>query len=176
VSYTGARRGESLGLRWCDLNGQTVRFAQQVKKSSKGIAIGGLKSQASYRTLTISSRLADALQALREDWPDAEASDLIFSEPGGGLPHPDLLSQWVKRSQVDVGVPNIGIHALRHTVVSLLIVEGGLDPVAVAAQVGHNSADITLQKYSHLWPAKLAQAGNALGEMIDGAKDADSAD
>ena len=63
------------------------------------------------------------------------------------------------------GLPAIGLHVLRHTCASLLIAQGA--PVkAIQAQLGHSSAELTLNRYGHLYPDDL----EALAARLDEAR------
>ncbi|MFB6465402.1 tyrosine-type recombinase/integrase [Cytobacillus sp. Hz8] len=50
-----------------------------------------------------------------------------------------------------VKVPKIRFHDLRHTHASLLL-NSGVDPVKVAARLGHANPRVTLEIYAHLIP------------------------
>ena len=53
-----------------------------------------------------------------------------------------------------MGLPStLTLHDLRHAAASRLI-HAGLDPVTVAAVLGHEDAVVTLQVYAHLWDRK----------------------
>ena len=53
------------------------------------------------------------------------------------------------------GIKRIRVHDIRHSHASLLI-DMGANPVLIAARLGHESADITLKIYSHLFPTRQA--------------------
>jgi integrase len=62
----------------------------------------------------------------------------------------------------EIGRPTIGIHALRHTCASLLIAQTA--PIkAIQIQLGHKSAELTLNRYGHLYPDDL----DALATRLD---------
>lgn len=52
-------------------------------------------------------------------------------------------------------------HGLRHHYASLLI-DLGLSPVEVAAQLGHESAAFTLRTYAHLFKKDTTDVGDAI--------------
>ena len=65
----------------------------------------------------------------------------------------------------EIGRPTIGIHARRHTCASLLIAQGA--PIkAIQAQLGHKSAELTLNRYGHLYPDEV----DALAARLDNAR------
>ncbi len=55
----------------------------------------------------------------------------------------------------------ISFHALRHTVVSMLV-DGGLDVYQVSRCIGHGSASLTLKTYTLLFLSKEAEAAEAI--------------
>ena len=66
----------------------------------------------------------------------------------------------------------ISAHAFRHTFASLLIVGLKLDPVNVAAQLGHSNPNVTVGTYSHLFDkARAADSmrtalGDGFGHLL----------
>jgi integrase len=48
-----------------------------------------------------------------------------------------------------LGLADVGLHALRHTHVSMLV-HAGIDLTTISKRVGHASPAITLGVYSHL--------------------------
>lgn len=63
----------------------------------------------------------------------------------------DVWDTAAARAGIDTG-QHRGWHALRHHHASRLIA-AGVTPVAVQRRLGHSSASITLDVYSHLWPS-----------------------
>jgi integrase len=69
--------------------------------------------------------------------------------------------------------PKTSAHDLRHSFVSYLILELGLDPHRVARIVGHARASFTMDTYAHLFeqathaePLRQRMAESALGSVI----------
>lgn len=60
------------------------------------------------------------------------------------------------RVRTELGKPNLRIHDLRHTAISLWI-EQGWDPKAVAEVAGHGSVSTVLDRYGHLWPNRAVE-------------------
>ena len=59
-------------------------------------------------------------------------------------------------------LPDVGIHALRHTCVALLIAQGA-HPKAIQSHLGHRSITTTLDRYGHLFEDEH----DKLAERID---------
>ena len=64
------------------------------------------------------------------------------------------------------GLPQIALHDLRHTCVSLLF-RKNLHPKFVQELLGHASVAITLDTYSHMLPGMGGEAADAMGEELE---------
>ncbi len=88
--------------------------------------------------------------------------------------HAATVARWWRKVREKVGIDD-RLHDLRHFYASGLIA-AGCDVVTVQRALGHSSASITLDTYSHLWPdandrTRNAAAGlgdQALGAAADG--------
>jgi integrase len=65
------------------------------------------------------------------------------------------------------GLPKIRFHDLRHTFATLLLKEG-VPVTVVSKMLGHASAKMTLDTYSHVLPDSLDEASNAMEAAIFG--------
>lgn len=63
------------------------------------------------------------------------------------------------------GYEGLTMHELRHTVASLLIAEG-LDVKTVQRQLGHESAQTTLNTYAHAFESRSREAADTLGRIL----------
>ena len=81
-------------------------------------------------------------------------------------------NQW-RRLRAKVGMEAFTLHDLRHFFASGLIADG-CDVVTVQHALGHSSASITLNVYSHLWPKAEDRTRAAAANLM--AATADSAD
>jgi integrase len=88
----------------------------------------------------------------------------------GGSPIPqNRFSQRWARSVRRAGLPEgTRFHDLRHTYASALIASGCSVKV-VQAHLGHKSAAITLDVYSHLWPTDDDRSRSAVDDFFQGA-------
>lgn len=145
---SGLRRGELLGLRWCDVDfqNQTITIEQTSSYvSGKGIYTDTPKNKTSARPLKLSRSAFLMLQEYK-DWQDAQRAACgdfwkdkdgrVFTGNDGAPVHPDALTKWfagfVRRS----GLPKVSIHSLRHTYASLMIADG-TPLVVVSRRLGH---------------------------------------
>ncbi|MGH3934864.1 MAG: tyrosine-type recombinase/integrase [Pseudonocardiaceae bacterium] len=194
VIGSGMRQGEVFGLEVGGLDflrGKAVDVHQQlICLSPNPPYVDEVKSEASQRTIPLAKRTLDALAAhlARHPVHEIEIEDrsdprkpvtrtgrLVFTT---GSPGPMTRSQWSqiwRPAAKAAGLPpRTGLHALRHFYASALIAHGE-NFKTVQKRLGHSSAAITLDTYTHLWPDsddRTRQAvERALSAKIDRAAD-----
>jgi integrase len=69
------------------------------------------------------------------------------------------------KAWADAGLSPIGLHEARHTCASLPIA-AGVNVKTVSAVMGHASVTITLDRYGHLLPDGVAEAGELLAARL----------
>jgi len=79
----------------------------------------------------------------------------------------DFLKYHLKSGCKKSGVPQIRIHDIRHSHVSLLINQG-FTAAAIAERVGHKHISTTMNVYAHLFPNRQALLVDALEAIHDG--------
>lgn len=72
------------------------------------------------------------------------------------------LSIWLKAFEKRNNLKNVTLHGIRHTNITMQITNG-VDIKIVAARVGHNDIETTLNIYSHY----TAESGRKASELID---------
>lgn len=180
----GLRRGEALGLRWCDLDADagTLAVRRGVKriKSRSGatrttILVGDLKTPKSRRTLYLTPQLLEAIKRHRAlqaaerllagaRWQD---EDLIFPSKVGTPHDPDNLSHTFSKICADAGLGHWHVHELRHSGASLMIAQG--TPLEVVSEIlGHSSITMTKDTYGHLFEDGKRAAAEAMGRLLGG--------
>ena len=90
------------------------------------------------------------LAAHLENHPPMGEERWLFSLNGYVYNRNSAGNQW-RRLRAKVGMDAFTLHDLRHFYASGLIADG-CDVVTVQHALGHSSASITLNVYSHLWP------------------------
>jgi integrase len=171
---TGMRISEVLGLTVdrVDFLGRRIVVDRQLTRQGGRVPVfGPVKDKHNRpRTIPVGEVVVDALAAhLARYGPGLEG--LIFTTRYSG---PVSSSAWSEnwRSVADeLGVEG-GFHTLRHFYASTLIASG-CSVKEVQERLGHSSAAMTLDVYSHLWPADEERTRNAtdviLGQLF-GAK------
>lgn len=174
--YTGLRRGELLGLRWCDvdLDLATLSVVQTLHQLRNGDYIfKEPKSKRSRRQIALSPSLAIVLWEHRIkqehtgrllDKPLAPG-DLVFSHPDGRPLRPNSISRAFEVIAQSVGLKGTRLHDLRHAHASILLKQG-VHPKIVQERLGHSSVSTTLDVYSHVVPGLQEAAARKFDEGL----------
>ena len=190
---TGLRRGELLGLRWCDIDFKTGSLAvvQTLREDGQGLYVESPKTARGRRRIALSETIIAALRAHRVE-QDAERlkagpawreGNYVFAALGGGPWAPSnfgrafraLLRRTGGRDDAGRPIPPLvcRFHDLRHTHASQLLA-CGVHPKVVSERLGHGSIGITLDTYSHLLPGLQEQAMERWEAAMGGALRAES--
>lgn len=70
----------------------------------------------------------------------------------------------IKRAAKKAGLPDIRVHDLRHSHAGMLI-DMGFDILEISERLRHESAKITLNTYSRLYPEKDTKLAGALNKL-----------
>jgi integrase len=142
-------------------------------KSHGWLNTGAKVVRSCVRTFVLVPQLEKLLKAHRLASPFSGDDDFVFPGPDGrGQDHRAAgrkIERAVKKAELGEG---ISAHAFRHTFASLLIVGLKLDPVNVAAQLGHSNPNVTVGTYSHLFDkARAADSmrtalGDGFGHLL----------
>jgi len=157
LAFSGLRWGEAAALRRgrCDLLRSQIHIREAVSEVSGHMHFGETKT-GKARTVVLPGFLRDRLAAhlAAQDTDDPRA--FVFADSKGG---PLRISNWryrVWRSACEASSMPEGlrIHDLRHTAASLAV-SAGANVKAVQRMLGHSSASLTLDRYSHLFTEDL---------------------
>lgn len=145
--YTGLRRGEALGLRWCDMD--LDRRMIIVRRSYDAPTKSG-----KHRTVGLPPELVAIMQGHRP--VDHNQDDLCFPNDVGEMYSrnaklEDVWHEALRRIQH----PRIRVHDSRHAFASLFVMGGG-DIFTLQKILGHSTPQLTSDTYAHLSPAHLA--------------------
>jgi integrase len=171
VAGSGLRFGEVAGLevdRLDFLRGRSVEVAYQLVSLGDGVPfLGPVKTPESERTVPLAHVTLDALAAHLAAFPPVEVevedrtdprrverrtARLVFTlDSGRPLTRPRWSALWTPAARVAGLPPRTGLHVVRHLYASLPI-RHGESVKTVQARLGHSSAAVTLDVYSHMWP------------------------
>jgi integrase len=173
VAGSGLRFSEVAGLEvervdFLLRRSREVPVVQQLVSPDKGAPfLAPVKTKEFRRRVPLAQVTLDALTAhqaafpavpievedrLDRRRPQQRTAKLIFTLDGvRPLTRNRWSAVWAPAARAAGLPPGTGLHVLRHLYASLLI-EHGASVKTVQKRLGHSSAKITLDTYSHLWP------------------------
>jgi integrase len=169
----GVRRGELLGLRWCDVTEDGIAIRQTVTVVVNKALVGPTKTKASSRFVALP---ADALAVLAEHKVRQETAraivgdawthpELVFpSEVGTPMDPHNFYRDW-KNAVKAAGLPHARIHDMRHLNITLSILRGD-DPKLVSDRAGHSSTAFTLDRYAHVFREHRQRGARSLEDLL----------
>ena len=157
---TGMRVGEALALTWNDINTVTKEVSIN-KQYTNGVFKDHPKTSASKRTIKIGDDLVEVLKAHQIEQLEYKSTaldgfkdnNLVFSNEVGNYENLSNIrdrhfNQILEKTLLNT---QTRIHDLRHTFASINLMEG-VPVLVVSNHLGHSSAKITLEYYSHFIP------------------------
>jgi integrase len=183
---TGMRRGETLGLKWSDINFDSgeVKIQRGLKEQRINQADGSwrthigeddVKTRNSRRTLTLGASTIKVLKAEKHKqqmkklvagnaWQE---TDYVFTNDIGGPLNPNGVSKRFSKLLEKLGCRHIRYHDMRHTTAVLLLVAG--TPLEEVSQLlGHSSISITKDTYAPFVPALSNRAIERMEDVLGG--------
>ncbi len=167
--YSGFRRGELLGLEWKDVDWDNQLIS--VRRTSnytveQGTFTDTTKTKKSKRTLKFPAYVMDMLNELKQQQDKErmeigdkwEETDRLFIQWNGLPMSNNTPYYWFKRFCKRNDLRFCDLHSLRHLHASLLI-NAGVDVVAVSGDMGHSCVSTTSNIYCHMF--QEAQAKNS---------------
>ena len=126
--YTGVRRAEALSLEW-----------QDIDEENRSILIRGTKTAESTRYLLLTDDIKAILESQRlQNKKDHIVDNRVF-------PYSNSFAS----KQFKAVCPNHHLHDLRHTFITRCA-ECGINPNVCQQLVGHATADMTMNVYTHV--------------------------
>jgi integrase len=159
----GMRRGEVLGLRWCDIDFHNgwIHVRQQIGRIDGALLARDLKTKNSRRNLPLSPVIREALLRHAEKkgiaipafdpQPEQSLQGTIVTTRIGTPLEPRNLARCFHGLIKRVGLPRIKLHATRHTTATMLK-ELKTDIKDVQLILGHANPSTTLRIYQHGTP------------------------
>ncbi len=162
---TGMRMSELLGLRWGDID-----FANKKITLNQTWVYGRIengKTEESREPVLLGERTAEFLQAWHCQTPYAGKGDWVFASnklrgkrpiSGCQFTKDYIRPRFVEHGLIDPDYTGrAGLHAFRHSLATVLIVEEKVDPKTAQGILRHTDAGLTMNIYTHAQdPAKRA--------------------
>ena len=174
LAYAGLRPQEALALEWRHVRERTLL----VERALSDGQLKALKNRRQPRTVSLLAPLRDDLAEWRRaSRPPATAP--VFPSSSGAFWRATDWRNWRKRIYKPVaeavGIDGARPYDLRHAFASLLIHEGRLSVVEIAAQLGHNPT-VCLDTYAHVMAEQGGGERVGAEEQIIAAREALAAD
>ncbi len=158
--YTGMREGELLALTLNDIDFKEnkIHISKTYYRIAQKDLINAPKTESGARTIDIPEFLNQEIQDYISHLykPDPEAR--LFNK------RPQYLRSALRDRALKAGVKIIRVHDIRHSHASMLI-NLGANPVLVAERLGHDSPDVTLKIYSHLFPHQQSDIVSKIAKL-----------
>ena len=167
LATTGMRRGEALGLRWCDVDLDAGHLAvrQNIVMAGRQMHLSSPKTSRGRRLVAIDRRTRELLQAHQASTSSPGASDLVFGCCFTGSVSPSSVTKRFGKLAEEAGLPRIRLHDLRHTHATLAL-QAGVHPKIVSERLGHSTVSLTLDVYSHAVPHMQRDAADAIARVL----------
>src|SRR3954454_3784631 len=174
LAYAGLRPQEALALEWRHVRERTLL----VERALSDGQLKALKNRRQPRTVSLLPPLIEDL----DEWRDASAARVaapLFPAGSGGFWRATDWRNWRKRvyrpTAQSVGIDSARPYDLRHAFASLLIHEGRMSVVEIAAQLGHNPT-VCLDTYAHVMAEQAGGERVSAVEQIVQAREAVAVD
>lgn len=141
--------------------------------AGKGIFTKETKTETSDRTIRLPAQAFELLKEYKkwqleerlkmgDRW---EESNRIFTQYDGKPVHPDSITGWFREFIAKTDLPQITIHSLRHTNITLLIA-AGVPLRTVSYRAGHAQTSTTANIYSHAIKTADEMAAGVLEDIL----------
>lgn len=143
----GLRRGECLGLKYSDLNGNILRIRRTSQFVHKDFLTTDCKTEKSRRDILLTKEHINIIKEYhmnREKNPDG----FLMRKTDGRRITQNMLQREFKLALKRLKLPDIRIHDLRHSYATLMM-SNGVNPKIISSVLGHSSISITMDLYSH---------------------------
>lgn len=169
---TGMRRGELLGLTWAHVNLEAGELLVQASRVAIGgnIVTGSPKSRFGVRRIYLDQDTCKAMN--KWQWSQARCigtnDDLVFTHTTGAPFQPWWVSRAFALRIVELGLPRIRFHDLRHTSATIGLTAGE-SLKEVSARLGHADISITANVYADVLPQTARASSSRRAQMLTGA-------
>ena len=156
--YTGMRKGELLALTLNDIDFKNNKITINKTYYQAGDKSTTPKTPSSNRVIDIPDFLTNELKEYVSHLYKPNPESRLFNRGE------KYLRLSLNRNAAKAAIKQIRVHDIRHSHASLLI-DIGANPVLIAERLGHESPDITLKTYSHMFPTRQTDIVQKINDM-----------
>ena len=152
-------------------HGQRPRSAQYLAES--GVTLRPPKTARARRTIALTDQTITALRTHRARQiahrltcgPEYQDQDLVFPAADGAVQPPYRISQTFRRLVDSTDLGPLRFHDLRHTAATIML-RANVPIKIVSTRLGHATAALTLDTYSHVTPDMQREAASAIDAVL----------
>lgn len=167
AAFAGLRLGEAAAIQVGDIDflHREIKVQRQVQRANGGEVELRAPKYGSERTVPAPDGLLEVLAERIRLFVGRAPTAWLFPGENGHPWHQNSVTYRWRKTRVAAGVDTLKLHDLRHFYASGLIA-ASCDVVTVQRALGHSSATVTLNTYSHLWPDADDKTRRAADEMF----------
>lgn len=172
---SGMRQGELRALRWkdVDLDRGVLAVTGTVTGTARAAMTIGTPKSGKSRSVALGPLTVAALrehrrrqkeeqQLVGSEWQNR---GLVFCTHFGDFLPTNTIVLLLHRVLARAGLPRVRFHDLRHTAATLML-SGGVHPKIASEMLGHSTAAITLDLYSHVSPHMQRTAATTIDQVL----------
>ena len=191
MGMTGIRPAELMGLQWkkIDLNNGLLEITAQIvqdKESKELVLTDILKTDSSYRTITIPKTLIEALRSHKKVTRYNKPNSFVITTREGTESSPstlrtmfnkylfklrntqkiNLIKEGYSPDEVEeVIIKKIPLYNLRHTHATILF-NNNENIKVISERLGHRSIKTTMDTYAQVMPKSKSKTADLLDELM----------
>jgi integrase len=163
LAYSGLRLGEGLGLKWKDIDFE--KRCIRVERTWGEFGWTTPKTTSSRRAVPLSPTLAVMLKDYQTARGATSPDNVVFSHDGTRPLDPGNVRREFYKALEAADLKHVSLHSLRHFFASVMLASG-CSIKFLQHSLGHASATMTLNVYSHLIPESAGEAVLRFDELI----------
>lgn len=174
--FTGARRGEIMGLSWdsIDFNKglMTIKQATSYSHERKEVYIHTPKTKQSIRTIMLNARVLNVLREYKKEYLQIKSkatkwvdTGLLFVQPDGRPISPGAIDDWMQSFAQRNGFPHMNPHKFRHSAATNMLRSNQIDLKSASVMLGHSTPSVTANIYAHALKDNNARACGVLADV-----------
>lgn len=179
IIYTGLRIGEMMALKWKDVDleskfiyvrGSLSEIKNRDKKDEDDKKYikdtTTVKTKSGVRSIPLADRAIEMLNLLSDKNPNHKPDDNVFVNKNGSVVNRGNVTRTLEAmlTRANCDVKKCGLHSLRHSFGSYLILNG-VDVKVVSTLLGHKDVTVTYNVYVHLIEQQRVDAVNVFDKI-----------